>query len=393
MPTTGNEEARAWTWTRWRPARPRTRAGWTSPCSGTSCPAWSTPRAAGGGCAGPSWSGTAAAALSRPRRGSPLRALIDLYLSASWRLWEQLPTGGAEEVKAAALAVLRAADDGVAALAEGFQLARNDLARRHEAERREVFEALLSGGSRAAGVLGRAADLGLSLPSPHAVLVARPPAGAPVEAALLGQVERALAGRHGDAAPLLSVRDELLVCVFAAPDTAAVDEVAGRVSAVLGDGWQSAVGRSLPGAEGVRVSYDQARDVLDLARRVGLDAPVVDGSALAVYRVLLRDQAAIAELITTALGPLAGARGGAGPLLETLDAYYATGGVATETARRLHLSVRAVTYRLERVAQLLGRDPTAAEHRFVLQTAVLGARLLDWPAVPLALPTSGNAGG
>lgn len=83
-----------------------------------------------------------------------------------------LPAGTAQKVRAAALAVLRAADDGVAALCEGFQLARNDLARRQEAERREVFEALLAGGLAAAAVLGRAADLGLDLTSPHALLVA-----------------------------------------------------------------------------------------------------------------------------------------------------------------------------------------------------------------------------
>ena len=56
-----------------------------------------------------------------------------------------LPAGTAQKVRAAALAVLRAADDGVAVLCEGFQLARNDLARRQQAERREVFEALLAG--------------------------------------------------------------------------------------------------------------------------------------------------------------------------------------------------------------------------------------------------------
>ncbi len=155
--------------------------------------------------------------------GVALRALVDLYLSASWRLWEQLPTGDAAATRAAALAVLRASDDGVAALVEGFQLARNDLARRQEAERREVFEALLAGGLRAAGVLGRAADLGLDLASPHAVLVAQREGADP--GPLIGRVDRALAGRRGDAAPLLSVQDGQLVVVFAAPDEAAADEV------------------------------------------------------------------------------------------------------------------------------------------------------------------------
>ncbi len=318
--------------------------------------------------------------------GVPLRALVDLYLSASWRLWEALPLpGDAVQVKGAGLAVLRAADDGVAALCEGFQLARNDLARRLEAERREVFEALLAGGLRAAGVLGRAADLGLDLTSPHAVLVARHPTADP--GPLLGRAERSLAGRYGDAAPLLSAQEGQLVVVFAAPDEAAAEGAAARVSAVLGEGWQAAVGRALAGAEGVRVSYEQARDTLEFAARLRLDTPVVDSGELAVYRVLLRDREAIEELIAEVLSPLQGARGGARPLLDTLDAYYATGANATAAARQLHLSVRAVTYRLARVQELLGRDPGDPAGRFALQAAVVGARLLGWPD---RLPGPGN---
>ena len=313
--------------------------------------------------------------------GVALRALVDLYLSASWRLWDALALpDDAAQVRAAGLAVLRAADDGVAALVEGFQLARNDLARRQEAERREVFEALLTGGIRAAGVLGRAYDLGLDLTSPHAVLVARHPAADP--GPLLGRLERGLSGRHGDAVPLLSVQERQLVCVFAAPDEAAAALVGERVSGVLGAGWQAAVGRALVGAESVRVSYEQARDTLDFAVRLGLSDAVVDSGELAVYRVLLRDREAIVELITSLLAPLQAARGGAAPLLDTLDAYYATGANATATARRLHLSVRAVTYRLQRVEDLLGRDPSDPAARFALQAAVIGARLLGWPKQP-----------
>jgi len=57
--------------------------------------------------------------------------------------------------------------------------------------------------------------------------------------------------------------------------------------------------------------------------------------------------------------------------------------VATHTAARLHLSVRAVTYRLARVADLLGRDPSDPADRLTLHAAVTAARLLDWPRTPL----------
>ncbi len=326
------------------------------------------------------------------RQGVPLRAIVDLYLSASWRLWSELEivnTGSAEQVRGAGLAVLRAADDGVAALAEGFQLARSDITRRQDAERSDVFQALLGGGRSAEGALGRAADLGLDLGSPHAVLVASSVGAmrSSAAASVLNHVERALAGRYADAPPLVSVQDGQLVAIFAAPNAKAIDEVTGRVVTILDaptatNPWQLAVGRPLTGPTGVRASYEQAKETLELAGRLGLTTSVVLPADLAIYRVLLRDRAAMAELIVTVLGPMAQVRGGPG-LLETLEAYLTTGGVATETARRLHLSVRAVTYRLKRIQDVLGRDPVDPAERLTLHAAVLGARLLDWPTTPL----------
>ena len=99
--------------------------------------------------------------------------------------------------------------------------------------------------------------------------------------------------------------------------------------------------------------------------------------------MLARDQSAIVDLIRDVLGPLQSARGGARPLLDTLEADFAAGDVATEAARRLHVSVRTVTYRLARVAALTGHGVAAPGSRFSLQPAVLGARLLEWPARPL----------
>jgi DNA-binding PucR family transcriptional regulator len=57
--------------------------------------------------------------------------------------------------------------------------------------------------------------------------------------------------------------------------------------------------------------------------------------------------------------------------------------VATESAKRLHVSVRTVTYRLARINTLPGYDAADPRHRFTLQAAVLGARALNWPAEPL----------
>ena len=109
----------------------------------------------------------------------------------------------------------------------------------------------------------------------------------------------------------------------------------------------------------------------------------VQARDLLLYRVLGRDQAALVDLVQALLDPLTRARGGAEPLLQTLETYFATGAVATETARQLHMSVRTVTYRLAKVKTLTGQDPADPAQRLALHVAVLGARLLDWPATDL----------
>jgi DNA-binding PucR family transcriptional regulator len=151
--------------------------------------------------------------------------------------------------------------------------------------------------------------------------------------------------------------------------------------------WRVAVGRAHPGLYGIARSYEEAREALTMAGRLHVDTPVVHAQDLLVYRVLLRDQPAIVDLVSSVLSPLLQARGGAQPLLDTLDAYFGTGAVATESAKRLHVSVRTVTYRLDRIKTLTGYDPADPQHRFTLQAVVLGAKALNWPTEPL--PTAG----
>jgi DNA-binding PucR family transcriptional regulator len=145
-----------------------------------------------------------------------------------------------------------------------------------------------------------------------------------------------------------------------------------------------AVGRAHPGAYGIARSYEEAREGLTMASRMRLDRPIVETRDVLTYRVLARDQTALVDLVCSVLNPLREARGGAEPLVDTLAAYFDSGCVATATAARLHLSVRAVTYRLDRVKSLTGFDPLDPAHRLTLQMAVLGARLLGWPEQAIA---------
>lgn len=327
------------------------------------------------------------------RQGVALRALLDLYLSAAWRLWRHLPpvTHAADNpdgVVTAGEVMLHAVDDVVAALAEGYQLARRALVRAQESARREFIDDLLGGATDVVTLLHRAVGFGLDLSGPHAVATVEAERPFDDGLPLIATLERSIQGIKGDAQALLASKEGRLVVVFAAPDRAAVDHLVGQVGATLEasqggrmamGAWRIGLGRSGVGADAVVGAYRDSLDALDLAGRLGLDGPVIDARDLLVYRMLLRDRAALADLVESTVGGLRSARGGPGPLLDTLAAYFATGGNAAACARELHLSVRAVTYRLDRVRDLTGLDTDRPEDRFALHVAVFGARLLDWP--------------
>lgn len=208
--------------------------------------------------------------------------------------------------------------------------------------------------------------------------------------------------RFGDRDILVATKEGLIVVLALAEATGAPPSsdglrTTGSLGKVLhgelsrlqrGSPWRVAVGRAHPGAYGIARSYEEARESLTMATRMQLSAPIVEARDLLTYRVLARDQPALVDLVHSVLHPLNRARGGASPLMETLAAYFECGCVATTAAIRLHLSVRAVTYRLDRVKSLSGFDPLDPAHRFTLHAAVLGARLLGWPENPLPEPPS-----
>ena len=324
-------------------------------------------------------------------QGVALRALVDLYLSAAWRAWPQLPAVTSEDttaVRAAGQRVLRACDDVVAALAEGYASARRAVVRREEAMRREFVDDLLAGTAEPAALLVRAQSYGLQLAGPHAVLLARTATPFQEASPLLAEVSAALAGPLGPFEALITTRDGELVIVLPGLSPRTLDAVlaVAHRSLTCGDRRSQKVwmvlGRPHPGPSGVARSFTEARDALALAERLRLSEPVVKSEDLLVYPVLLRDRAALCDLIDTVLTPLCRARGGAEPLLATLEAYLGSSGNTTRTAQLLHLSVRAVTYRLHRIATLTGLHLGNPAHRYTLHTAVLGARALGWPDNP-----------
>ncbi|MFI8520957.1 PucR family transcriptional regulator [Streptomyces sp. NPDC085481] len=307
--------------------------------------------------------------------GIGLRAAVRAHLAAAQRVRPDLPQAAADHL-------LAAVEQAVDAFAEGHERAQHVAIRQEEAARREFIDDLLYGRSDLGRLAERAERFGLLLSHAHAVAVAQGPEPYSDGYEVTRTVESSLAARFGNRRILLTTKDGRLICVAPADEPDVLAHFAKQAYAAT-DGGQVAVGRSHPGAGGVVHSYEEALNALDLAARMNLDAPVLYAADLLVYPVLTRDRQAMADLVRTVLGPLQQARGGAKPLLDTLTAYFDSGCVTAQAARRLALSVRAMTYRLDRIHHLTGADPGDPVQRYTLQTAVVGARLLDWPDQPL----------
>jgi sugar diacid utilization regulator len=322
---------------------------------------------------------------SAARDGVPLRSIIDVHLSATWLAWPALPgitrARRADELRTAGEVVFKAADRSIVALVEGYESAQRLVIRREEALRREFIDDLLHGRRDVGTLAERAERFGLRLAGAHTVCVAE--AGRPFfdGGPVARHVEAALLSRFGVRDLLVATKDGLLVCVASDYVEGASQAFVTFTEEVTGDdpSLRIGVGRAHRGAGGVVRSYEEARGVVTFARRLELPERVLYASDLLVLQVLLRDNAAISELVETVLGPLRAARGGPGALLETLFAYFSTGGVATLAAQRLHIGVRTVTYRLDRVRALTGYDLDNPIQRHAVETATLGARLLGWP--------------
>ena len=125
-------------------------------------------------------------------------------------------------------------------------------------------------------------------------------------------------------------------------------------------------------------AHGEARRCLDTLLRLGRRGEVSDPAGLGVARLLLGDNEPehVTAFVETMVGPVRewDARRGTG-LVDTLEAWFATGGRLRETASVLHVHPNTVTQRLDRVGELLGegwRDPARA---LDLQLALRLARL------------------
>ena len=93
-------------------------------------------------------------------------------------------------------------------------------------------------------------------------------------------------------------------------------------------------------------------------------------------RVLAGDVPARRALVDRIYRPLLEA---GGALMDTAAAYTESGGALESTARTLFVHPNTVRYRLRRITEITGYDPTDPREGFVLRTALALGRLATTP--------------
>jgi DNA-binding PucR family transcriptional regulator len=224
-------------------------------------------------------------------------------------------------------------------------------------------------------LLSRAAALNWDTTAPATVVVGTPAPGRTDSDDGDGASERAsqyvrdIAASHGRAA-LTDVHGTWLVAIVSGQLTP-TDKFLGDLLAAFSDG-PVVIG---PTAPMLTAAYHSASEAISGMNAVagwsGAPRPV-QARELLPERALMGDASAIVALHTDVMGPLADA----GPtLIETLDAYLDCGGAIEACARKLFVHPNTVRYRLKRITDFTGRDPTQPRDAYVLRIAATVGQL------------------
>ncbi len=230
------------------------------------------------------------------RRGHPLAAPIDAYLSTAWVAWDHalriVPTPDPIVLGTLGAALLRAGDDIVAALADGFTAAERALASTAGAMRQAILEELLTTPVTDAAAMSRlsrrAALVGLDMASTYHVLVLRPEADGEGIAELVEELVRRLARDPARRPSLVAERGQDVVAIAGGAwrDGAPFGDVVGGLS--LSAPW-SATLAGPTALDGLAVGYAEAVDALRVVPVTSGSGRVVAVRDVALERALVAD--------------------------------------------------------------------------------------------------------
>ena len=226
-------------------------------------------------------------------------------------------------------------------------------------------------------LLSRAATLNWDTTAPATVVVGTPAPSrdSSADSERASQRVRDVAIRHGRAA-LTDVHGTWLVAIVSG-HVSPTEKFLGDLLQAFSDG-PVVIG---PTAPMLTAAYHSASEAISGMNAVagwsGAPRPVL-ARELLPERALMGDASAIVALHTDVMRPLADA----GPtLIETLEAYLDCGGAIEACARKLFVHPNTVRYRLKRITDFTGRDPTQPRDAYVLRVAATVGQL-NYPTPP-----------
>jgi len=245
-----------------------------------------------------------------------------------------------------------------------------------------VLDEILDGALRSeTSLLQQARRLGHNLHEPHVAVVARFDHSGPARHrdGRWAALDEIMARREGRA--LWRVRNNSAEIVWpAGTDGAArgaarslLDDLNGSLAGQAGAAISIGIGQARGDLDGIRQSYQEARQALTVGRRLYGPGHLTSFDDLGIYRLIFAAEA-LPELRAfhqEALGALiAYDRLHGADLLRTLDAFFAALGSPKEAAARLHVHRNTVLYRLDRIREITGLDLEDADVRLRLHLAL-----------------------
>jgi DNA-binding PucR family transcriptional regulator len=319
----------------------------------------------------------------RAEAGIPLDDVLHAYRTVTRVCWDVL----AEECRAyegdaldatigLAQSVLRYTDQISTTVAEAYARAQRALVREQEGARREFLADLLYGTDASPEeMLRRAHTFGydLSLSYLAMVGVGLDPGGHN-EAAVTAAAGAVIA--ETSAEPIVLQKGDQTIALLPAEPLIDSETIPEKLVGELGRGWRFGLGGPQPGLDGMRRSYLEAREALEIGLALGIQDSLFRFDDLLMYHFLRSEPAFVDRFVDQMLGALISYDlRRKGELVKTIEAYFRSDGSVKLAGEALFAHPHTVTYRLKQIERLTGwslRDP---EDKLRLQLALRAYRL------------------
>ncbi|WP_439029297.1 PucR family transcriptional regulator [Gordonia terrae] len=215
-------------------------------------------------------------------------------------------------------------------------------------------------------LLSRAAALNWDSDAPATVIVGTPPPEQNVSVPLAIHTT----AKQFDRSALSVVQGAVLVAIVSGP-IRPTEKFVGALLSHFAEG-PVVIGPTMPNLGSAHSSATEAMAGIEAVVGWPSAPRPVHSLELLPERALNGDESAMSALVDSLVDPLAD---GGSTLTTTLEAYLDSGGSVESCARILYIHPNTVRYRLKKISEITGRDPTNPRDAYVLRVASTVGRL------------------